>query len=430
MAVTLASRLRRSSWGGASPFSSCRRQSSWGLLPPASPLHHCGFGPAPRRRRRWLRQSREACLSALLLVSLLLSPSALCARFPLGVASSASAAAPSSPSLQTEAVGLQRPSFREAAFVAHPNFARERRASEGSEEGAVRRQREALCAQGPAPPRPSTKLFGNCCAAARYLREVAEAGEAGEAGGADGEAEEVSGDSPVTPRVGPSTAGKRPSWFHVPAPKPGQSRFNLLKKQIKSLNLHTVRGWLCRWVLGTELRLASARRRTRRVQSVFAERLLLVLVFFLSEPSGMRRSKVPEHRRVLGRRHCHPDVDGGHMHARLQVRLFPSPSRPSLLPSNAENDKPPPRRSASATSQVLCHQNQQQTSAARPPRAREGDRGSFAVEHRLPRPHVGRPVRRAALGKEEERRADCFCLLACRNAGVDAAPWFCGFRQR
>ncbi|EPR62261.1 lipoic acid synthase LIPA [Toxoplasma gondii GT1] len=49
----------------------------------------------------------------------------------------------------------------------------------------------------------------------------------------------------VIPRVGTSTAGPRPDWFHVPAPQAAsrgaeESRYQQLQKQIRGLDLHTV----------------------------------------------------------------------------------------------------------------------------------------------------------------------------------------------
>ena len=46
---------------------------------------------------------------------------------------------------------------------------------------------------------------------------------------------------PVTPKVGGSMPeGRRPNWFHVPAPGGKDTKFNELKESIKSLGLNTV----------------------------------------------------------------------------------------------------------------------------------------------------------------------------------------------
>jgi hypothetical protein len=50
-----------------------------------------------------------------------------------------------------------------------------------------------------------------------------------------------SGELPKLPKVGsPMPAGKRPDWFHVPAPGGSKTKFQELKESIKGLGLHTV----------------------------------------------------------------------------------------------------------------------------------------------------------------------------------------------
>lgn len=47
--------------------------------------------------------------------------------------------------------------------------------------------------------------------------------------------------APLTPSVNaPMPAGRRPSWFHVPAPGGDQTHFSDLRQSLREVNLHTV----------------------------------------------------------------------------------------------------------------------------------------------------------------------------------------------
>ncbi|XP_026190304.1 lipoyl synthase 2, mitochondrial [Cyclospora cayetanensis] len=99
--------------------------------------------------------------------------------------------------------------------------------------------------------RSCTPLFGNCCfsggamPASAVSNSSSNSNSSSSTGCSPPSQEGVldgqnSADKPKIPRVGPSTAGPRPDWFHVPAPKGAGSRFALLTEQIRGLKLHTV----------------------------------------------------------------------------------------------------------------------------------------------------------------------------------------------
>ncbi|CDI77774.1 lipoic acid synthase, putative [Eimeria acervulina] len=101
--------------------------------------------------------------------------------------------------------------------------------------------------------RRQTRLFGNCCFAGGDVRSVSCSNSSSSSSSSTNEpaasspssaaaAAAAAGgeDTPKVPRVGPSTAGPRPDWFHVPAPRGPGSRYALLQQQIRGLKLHTV----------------------------------------------------------------------------------------------------------------------------------------------------------------------------------------------
>jgi lipoic acid synthetase len=46
---------------------------------------------------------------------------------------------------------------------------------------------------------------------------------------------------PITPKVGGAMPeGRRPDWFHVPAPGGSHTRFEELRESLRELDLHTV----------------------------------------------------------------------------------------------------------------------------------------------------------------------------------------------
>ncbi|KAL8442733.1 hypothetical protein Emed_007188 [Eimeria media] len=113
--------------------------------------------------------------------------------------------------------------------------------------GTPRQQRAAAAAAAAAAS--SSRLFGNCCFSGVDPQSDAapsssccggNGGAAAAAAAATAATATGGADTPQIPRVGPSSAGPRPDWFHVPAPRGEGSRFALLSKQIRGLKLHTV----------------------------------------------------------------------------------------------------------------------------------------------------------------------------------------------
>ncbi|KAL8270673.1 hypothetical protein Esti_005419 [Eimeria stiedai] len=102
-------------------------------------------------------------------------------------------------------------------------------------ESSPKKQRAAATAAG-----SSSCLFGNCCFSG--IGPQSDAARSSDCcGGNEGASPAAGGaDTPQVPRVGTSSAGPRPDWFHVPAPRGEGSRFALLSKQIRGLKLHTV----------------------------------------------------------------------------------------------------------------------------------------------------------------------------------------------
>ncbi|PFH35133.1 lipoic acid synthase LIPA [Besnoitia besnoiti] len=106
----------------------------------------------------------------------------------------------------------------------------------------LRRRAASSAEEALSPHGGRQALFAECCGSrGSTCAPIANAAAAGDLGNAAPSGKKGG----VTPRVGETTAGPRPDWFHVPAPQAAargaeESRYQQLQRQIRGLQLHTV----------------------------------------------------------------------------------------------------------------------------------------------------------------------------------------------